>query len=268
MEAKKIKNIGFVFGNGELPILLLEKCPQSFCALIGNTPSNINICKKFQHFQITEIPQILDFFKENGVTHICLAGGVTKPKLNIKLLNFRILPLLWKILTLKNKGDNNLLTTILSYIENKGFKVISATEIIPDLLTQEGCLTNIKPKNHHFSSIKLAINFLNDISKYDISQACVVENDCITALEGIEGTAQMIARTKEFNKGDAILVKIPKKGQTLKVDMPTIGIKTIKQCIEANISGIVLKAESTIILNKEEIIALANQKNIFVYSVN
>ena len=259
--------IGFVFGNGSLPELLLAHCPQSVCVLIGNVPQNISIAKTFQHFQITQIPQMLDFFKNNGVTHICLAGGVTKPKLSLKLFNFRVFPLLWKILILPNKGDNHLLTTILSHIESKGFRVISATEIIPNLLTNEGCLTKVKPNKIHEKSIQLAVKFLNDISKYDISQACVVENSCITALEGIEGTAKMIARTKEFNKGEAILVKIPKKGQTLKVDMPTIGIETIKQCIDANIYGIAIKAESTIILHKEEVVQLANNAGIFIVSV-
>ena len=174
---------------------------------------------------------------------------------------------MWKILTLPNKGDNHLLTTILSHIQSKGFKVVSATEIIPNLLTKEGCLTKARPSNKHEHSIKLAVKFLNDISKYDISQACVVENSCITALEGIEGTARMIARTKEFNKGEAILVKMPKAGQTLKADMPTIGLETVKQCVDANIQGIAIKAESTIVLNKEEVIQLANDAGIFIVSL-
>jgi DUF1009 family protein len=259
--------IGFVFGNGSLPELLLAYCPQSVCALIGYAPQNISTAIAFQHFQIIEIPQMLDYFKRCGVTHICLAGGVIKPKLSLKLFHFRVFPLLWKILTLPNKGDNHLLTTILSHIESKNFKVISATEIIPSLLTNEGCLTKVLPNEKHQKSIQLGVKFLNDISKYDISQACVVENSCIIALEGIEGTAKMIARTKEFNKGEAILVKMPKKGQTLKVDMPTIGIQTIQQCIDASICGIAIKAESTIVLNKEEVIQLANDADIFIVSI-
>ena len=260
--------IGFVFGNGSLPELLLEKCPQSVSVLLGNAPKNIKAAEVFQNFQITQIPQMLDFFKANKVTHICLAGGVTKPKLDLKLLNFRVFPLLWKILTLPNKGDNHLLTTILSHIQSKGFEVIAATEIIPNLLVKEGCLTKTRPNKECNNSIKLAVQFLNDISKYDISQACIVENSCITAVEGIEGTARMIARTKEFNKGGAILVKMPKHGQTLKVDMPTIGIETIKQCVDANIHGIAIKAESTIVLHKDSVIQLANDEGVFIMSVS
>ena len=259
--------IGFVFGNGSLPELLLAQCPMSVCVLLGNAPQNIKTAEVFQNFQITQIPQMLDFFKANKVTHICLAGGVTKPKLNFTLLNLRVFPLLWKILTLPNKGDNHLLTTILSHIQSKDFEIIAATEIIPDLLIKEGYLTKTRPNKEYNNSIKLAVQFLNDISIYDISQACIVENSCIIAVEGIEGTAGMIARTKEFNKSGAILVKMPKKKQTLKVDMPTIGIETVKQCIDSNICGVVIKAENTIVLHKEMVIKLANDAGIFIISI-
>ncbi len=64
-----------------------------------------------------------------------------------------------------------------------------------------------------------------------------------------------------------ILVKMPKVGQNLKVDMPTIGIETVKDCVSCGICGIVIKAESTIFLNQNEAISLANESGIFILSV-
>ncbi|MFT4967847.1 MAG: DUF1009 family protein [Candidatus Deianiraeaceae bacterium] len=260
------RKIGFVFGNGSLPILLLKECPNAICALLGSTPSNIGT-NKHQHFKISEISEILSFFKKQGVTHICLAGGVTKPKIDIHLLKFKLIPLLWKLLTLSNRGDNFILTTILSYIKAKGFQIISATDIIPNLLAKTGCFTRVKPNKEALQSIAIARNFLDDISKYDISQACIVENRCITAIEGIEGTANMVTRMMPFNKGEAILVKAAKQGQTLKVDMPTIGIHTIQQCIEAKVIGIALQAECMMFLDKTEALKLANSVGMFIIGI-
>ncbi len=260
-------NMGLVLGSGYLPELLLQECQDSVCALLGNVPQNINLAKCWKSFAITQIPQMLEYFKQSGVKKICIAGGVTKPKIDLSLIHWKNFQLLWKIVSLPNKGDNTLLTTILSYIESKGLSVISATDILPNLLTKQGVMTHQKPNTSDLKSINLGIKFLEDISRYDISQACVVENNCIIALEGLEGTASMISRIKEINKGGAILVKMPKKGQTLKIDMPTIGLETIQQCIASNIKGVVIKAEETIVLNKEEVINFANKHKMFIISV-
>lgn len=264
--------IGFVFGSGMLSNVLLNECNAKnvnyVCAMIDNnhiTKTEFLIDSK--NFKVTQIPEIINFFKKHNVDTICIAGAVKKPKLDISLFKINNIQLIWKMICLKNKGDNFLLSTILSFIEQKGFKVISAGEFVPSLLAKEGFLTTTKPSFNDEKSIDLGIKFLYDISKYDISQACVVKNNCIIALEGIEGTAQMIARMQEFNENEAILVKMPKKGQTLKIDMPTIGLETIKQCIKYGIKGIVIKAEETIFLNYEDSVKLANENNIFIYSI-
>lgn len=267
MAEDNLNNIGLVLGNGLLPELLIDKCNKPLCALLGNTPQNIHLTKSFENFTITQVPEIIDFFKKNGVKKICLAGGVTKPKLGSSLFKLNNIPILWKLLNLPNKGDNFILSTILAYVESKGFEVVAPTDIIPNLLTKAGCLTERKPNTVQKQSINLACHFLDDISKYDIAQACVVENSCIIALEGLEGTAKMLLRTKELNKGDAILVKMPKKGQTLKIDMPTIGPETVQQCIDANLQGIVIKAESTVVLNQKEVTENANNADLFIISI-
>ena len=259
---------GPVLGNGELPNLLLQERHHPICALLGNIPRNISQAKAYKCFEITQITQMLEYFKQNGVKQICIAGGVIKPKIGISLMHWKNFQLLWKIISLSNKGDNTLLTTILTYIESKGFEVLSATDLLPNLLTTQGTLTFYKPSASALKSINLGIKFLDDISRYDISQACVVENNCIIAIEGLEGTAKMISRIKDLSKGEAILVKMTKKGQTLKIDMPTIGIETIQQCIHARIKGIAIKAEETIVLNKEEVIHLANKHNMFISSLS
>ena len=45
---------------------------------------------------------------------------------------------------------------------------------------------------------------------------------------------------KLINSG--VLVKYPKKGQDLRIDLPTVGLKTFSQCKTAGLKGIVLKS--------------------------
>ncbi len=45
-----------------------------------------------------------------------------------------------------------------------------------------------------------------------------------------KGTKKMILSIKKSKKIKAILIKLPKKKQDLRVDLPTIGLDTLKDC--------------------------------------
>lgn len=267
----KIENIGFVLGSGTLPESLLKKASENgvkaYCAVLQEDPSNVELAKKSQRFGMFQVGEILAFFKKNNVRKICIAGGVKKPKISFNVLNWKNVRLVWKLLRLKNKGDDALLTNVVSFVKKEGFEVVSATEFMPSLLVRRGNLTKRVPSKSEMKMVGIAVEFLGAVSKFDVSQACVVENDCVVALEGIEGTKEMILRMKNFVKGGAVLVKMPKVGQSLKVDMPTIGIETIRQCVESGFVGIVIKAEEVMFLNQKEAIELANESDVFIVAV-
>ena len=61
-----------------------------------------------------------------------------------------------------------------------------------------------------------------------------------------------------------MLVKFPKKKQDLRIDLPTIGLQTIKDCKRYGIKGIVLKSKKNIILDKDKCIQFANKNRIFI----
>ena len=52
------------------------------------------------------------------------------------------------------------------------------------------------------------------------------------------------SKSKKF-RNHGVLVKFPKKKQDLRVDLPTIGLKTIKQSKSAGLKGIVIKKKTT-----------------------
>ena len=64
------------------------------------------------------------------------------------------------------------------------------------------------------------------------------------------------------NKG--VLVKFPKKKQDLRIDLPTIGIKTLIQCKSAGLKGIVLKSKQNIFLERKKCVNFANKNKMFI----
>ncbi|MDA9653865.1 LpxI family protein, partial [Candidatus Pelagibacter sp.] len=128
-----------------------------------------------------------------------------------------------------------------------------------------GNYSKIKPNNQDQQDIKKAIKTLNNLRQYNFSQGVVVRNKKIVSIEGKSGTKKMLKKSisKKF-RNQGVLVKFPKIKQDLRVDLPTIGLKTFKQSKAAGLKGIVVKSKQHVFLDKTECINFANKNNMFI----
>ena len=106
------------------------------------------------------------------------------------------------------------------------------------------------------------IKYFNKLNDLDHVQAIIVKDNKVIAKEGIEGTRKMLAKLKKKSQG--MLIKFPKKKQDLRMDLPAIGLQTIKDCKKYGLKGIILKSKKNIILDKAKCINLANKNRIFI----
>jgi len=135
----------------------------------------------------------------------------------------------------------------------------------PELTLKKGNYSKIKPNREDKIDINKAIKTLNRLGKYTFSQGAVVRNKKVIAIEGKGGTQKMlnICKSKRFrNKG--VLVKFPKKKQDLRIDLPTVGLKTLMQCKLAGLKGIVLKSKRNVFLERKKCISFANKNKMFI----
>ena len=72
---------------------------------------------------------------------------------------------------------------------------------------------------------------------------------------------QLLHKSKKFQ---SIMIKFPKKKQDLRIDLPTIGLDTLKDCKSAGVKGIVLKSKQNIFMDKNKSINFANKNKIFI----
>ena len=105
---------------------------------------------------------------------------------------------------------------------------------------------------------------LNRSNQYNHIQGAVSKNN-IVILEKKDGTQKMLKKIKKVkNSSNGVLVKFPKKKQDYRVDLPTIGLKTLKQCNASGIKGIILKHKRNIFLDKKKSINYANKNKMFI----
>ena len=173
-----------------------------------------------------------------------MAGGVTKPnfhKLKVDLKGGILLSLI-----LKNKllGDNSLLTTIINYLEKFNYKIISVDDLLPNLHLSVGHNNNCNFDKKLTSNVDFGVELINNLSPFDVGQSVIIQNNRVIAIEAAEGTDNMIKRAKNFidnnPKTPAILVKL-KKHHKIRVDLPTIGLKTIQNLLNSNIKEVAIR---------------------------
>lgn len=269
----KIKGRLAIFaGRGNLPKILIAEClknKQEFCLFLLEGEHYQNDYNQYNPITVPygAIEKFLAIIEEKQIKEIIFIGAVNKPNFSNLKVDKTGAILLAKILANKILGDDAVLKTVLNFFATKGLKILQIDDLLDCVINKPENLTLIKPSLEQIHNIKIANKAICTFSKFDIGQAVIISQRQIIAVEAVEGTDAMIERCKtlpiNYNEG-GILVKMKKRNQSTKADLPTIGITTIKQCYEAKLSGIAIEAKSTLLLEKEEAIKLSNELGLFI----
>jgi len=218
---------------------------------------------KYSHkISIGKFGKILNLIKQKKAKKVLFAGKIAKPKFSSLRLDLKGIYYMPAVIKAAKKGDAAIIKAIIKILDKECIKVISSISFNPELALKLGNYTKLKPNNKDLESIKLGIKFLNKLNNLDHVQALIVKDSKIILTEGREGTRKMVAKLKKKTKG--ILIKFPKKKQDLRMDLPTIGLQTVKDCKRYGLKGIILKSKKNVILDRVKCINFANKNKIFI----
>ena len=262
--------IGLIFGDTDFPREVLKKIKQKKFKYLIIDLSKKNSFKKDNNSKRVSIGQfgkIIDLLKEKKCKKILFAGKVNKPKFSKLRLDFKGVYYLPRIIKSSRIGDAAILKNIIEIFKREKITTISSLFFNPELTLKKGIFTKIKPNHIDNADINKAISILNKLNKYNFSQGTVVRNKKLVAIEGRGGTQNLLKKLKNKRfKNNGVLVKFPKKKQDLRVDLPTVGLKTLKQCKLAGLKGIVVKHKQNIFLERKKCINFANKNKMFILS--
>ena len=222
--------------------------------------------------KITELGKAISILKKNNCKNVIFIGKVERPDISLLKFDTKALFYLPRLFSAFKKGDGNILKEIIKIFKENKLNVVNSMKFTPELIFKDKSINKLKINNTDKSSISKGVKIIKSLSKFDIGQSVVINNGYVLAIEGPEGTDETIKRSlllsKKYKlKNKSILVKFPKANQDLRIDLPTIGFDTIKNCIKANIKGIAVKRSQNIILDKDKIINLVKKNNFFIISI-
>jgi len=265
--------IGILSGNGKLPLAIGKSLINKdydvkfFC--IDNFYDLKNY-KKFNHeiIKLNSLTNIIKALKRSKIDKIIMAGSIKRPSikdLKFDLNTFRII----KNYSMQSKGDDRLLSSISLLFEKNGFKILDWKRDCKVLFADNDFVTKTKPSKKAIMNLKKGLNVFETIGKKDIAQSIVIQNEYVLGIEAAEGTDELIKRCSNYKKkGDkGILLKLSKYNQNSNLDIPVIGLNTVKLLKKHDFEGIFLEKNKCIVLQKKEIIEFCNENKLFVLTI-
>jgi UDP-2,3-diacylglucosamine hydrolase len=270
--------VAVIAGSGRLPLNVASGLKAAghapFVVIVGSEAGEASELKAYDHatLDLEEMAALIPLLKRKRITHVVLAGGIgRRPKLTRVRPSLDLLHVLPRVISSLARGDNALLKTIVGLIEKSGPKVVGAHEIVPDLLAGEGVMTKARPTAADATDLAAAFAAAKAIGALDIGQAAVAIGGRVIAVEGIEGTDGLLARTATLRshgrlsgKKRGVVVKCAKPEQELRADMPAIGPQTVTAAHQAGLAGIGVEAGRSLILDYETVCASADRLGLFV----
>ena len=260
--------IGLIFGDTNFPIEILKNIKKRRLNYIIIDLSKSKKFKKDKNSHSTSIGQfgkIIKILKDNNCKKVLFAGKVTRPNFSKIKLDLKGIYYIPRIIKASKLGDAAILKEIIKILNQQTIKTINSISFNPELSLKKGNYSKIKPNKEDKKDIMKAIKTLSKLGKYNYSQGTVVRNKKVIAIEGRGGTEKMLNKCKsKMFRSNGVLVKFPKKKQDLRVDLPTVGLKTLRQCKTAGLKGIVLKSKKNVFLERKKSIIFSNKNKMFV----
>ena len=263
--------IGLIFGETNFPKEILKKIikiKKKYLIIDLSKNKTFKKNKNSHAFSIGQIGKIINILKVNNCKNVLFSGKVNKPNFSSLKLDFKGIYYIPRIIKAAKIGDAAILKEVINIFKMEKIKTINSLSYTPDLTLKKGFHTKDKPNYEDNIDIKKAIITLNKLNSYSFSQGVIVKSNKVIAIESSRGTQKMLKniKTKE-KKLKGVLVKFPKKKQDLRVDLPTIGLKTLRQCKKAGLKGIVLKNKLNVCLDKKKLIKFADINKMFIVSI-
>ena len=259
--------IGLFLGEKKLPLEILKSLKKKKIKYFIIDLSKNNKFKKDKNsyfINIGKFGKILELIKSKKCKKVLFAGNIIKPKISKLKLDLKGMYYIPRIIKASKLGDAAILKELIYILSENKIRVIKLNTYNPELTLSKGCYTKLKPNMIDKITIKKGIEILKKSNSFNHVQALVINNNRIVSFEKKKGTKDMLKSIRNNNLQNKLLLKMPKIKQDLRVDLPTIGLDTLKDCKKANIKGIIVKAGQNIFLDKQEAIKFANKNNIFV----
>ena len=261
--------LALIAGQGKLPAVLLENIGGTsrretgdetlpyIASPEGHLPDSITPDRVFR---LEHLGSLIGDLQNLGIREICFAGAVSRPEIDPSKIDASTLPLVPRIASALQKGDDGALRVLLAIFEEAGFKIRPAHEFAEALLPDAGTFTIRRLDDQDKTDIARAAQVLAALGPLDVGQSCVVRHGQVLAIEGKFGTDWMLNSLKQRPDGSGgIFYKAAKPGQDRRIDLPVVGVDTLAAAHKAGLEGVAVEENGVMVLDLDAVVRTADE---------
>ncbi len=265
-----LPKLGIVAGEGPLAAHLISACKatgRSFfvLALDGHVDGAALGDAPQAWIRLGDVGKCIELLHGAEVEELVFAGGVRRPSLKELRPDKRAARFFAK-LGRAWIGDDSLLSAVVREMEGEGFRVIAPETLLEEFVAREGPYGALTPDAAAREDIERGVEVAKALGSLDVGQAVIVQQRIVLGVEGAEGTDALIERCGPLHRDGpgGVLVKICKRGQERRIDLPAIGPATVDGAAKSGLRGIAVEAGGALMLEPEELAREADAAGMFV----
>ena len=264
---------GLIAGNGRFPLLALESAQRlghdvTVVAIQEEAaPEVAALAPRCHWISLGQLSKLIEILKEESITEVVMAGQVKHAKIFSSIRpDWRLAKLL---MSLPSKNTDGLIGGVVKVLEDEGIHLRDSTALLKPLLATEGPMTRRKPDRDEEADIQYGRRVANALSGFDVGQSVAICERACVAVEAMEGTDAMLRRAAGLVNGRRLsLVKAARRREHLLFDVPAVGLSTIPVMHETGATVLAVEAGRTLMLDKERMIAAANEYGTAIVGFN
>jgi DUF1009 family protein len=269
----RFERLGIVAGSGDLPLRIARRAREAgtivhVMAIDGQADPGMFDGFPCEVIRLGAAGQAIAWARTAGLKDLVFAGAVRRPSLRELRPDVTASRVLGR--SLLSFGDDGLLRRIILYLEEtEGLRIHPISAILDDLTVAAGSLTTLDVPPDRDPDIRRGVAVLRALDSQDVGQGVCVQDGVVLGIEGAEGTDALIARCGILAKDGLrpILVKLSKRTQTDRADLPTIGPGTVHAARDAGFAGIVIEADRCLVVEREVAVAEAEAAGLFLVAI-
>jgi len=262
--------LGLIAGGGQIPALIRDACkaqgrPLFIAALNGFCDPATVQDTEHGWFDLPQVGGLLKALKTSGAVEVCLCGSVTKPDFKSLKPDLKGALLLPKLIKAALQGDDAILRVVIDTFEQDGFHIIGVDSLMQGLLVREQPYAGTALTPAQLADVALALSAARALGAADKGQAAVAAQGQVVGVEDDAGTDALLRRMAKMPAArGGVLVKCVKPQQDRRVDLPTVGVKTVENAAAAGLSGIAVEAGAALMVDAAATGQAAERLGLFV----
>ncbi|MFN7066071.1 MAG: LpxI family protein, partial [Aquificaceae bacterium] len=250
-----------VAGSGELPRFFLKRAKHGGVEVFTVGVKGITDLPVDEYIPLGKVGRLINTLQRKGIEKIVLLGKFEHSLIFSHLLALDELAL--KILQRsKDKKPHTLVKTLIEELESIGFEFPDPRPFLEDLLAPFGSISPFDPSPEAMEDGLWGFTIAKEIASLDIGQTIVVKGKAVVSVEAMEGTQKAIERAGELAGRGCRVIKTARKSQDFRIDVPTVGPKTLEAIKKIKGDTLFLEAGKVYLLEKEKMCKLSERYGI------